>query len=80
MTSLCFLTFTFWNNYVLKLLCLETITFSDATLSDINIVLCYDLSQDRWKFAKLPYIKINFFKTLIALKVNVFDLDLNFLD
>ena len=39
------MTFTFWNYYVLKLLCLETITFSDAMLSDINIVLCYILSQ-----------------------------------
>ncbi len=37
--------FTFWNYYVLKLLRLETITFSDATLSDINVVLCYVLSQ-----------------------------------
>jgi hypothetical protein len=37
--------FTFWNNYVLKLLRLETITFSDATLGDINVVLCYVLSQ-----------------------------------
>jgi hypothetical protein len=45
MTFLRFVTFTFWNYYVLKLLRLETITFSDATLSDINIVLCYVLSQ-----------------------------------
>ncbi len=37
--------FTFWNSYVMKLLRLETITFSDAMLSDINIVLCYVLSQ-----------------------------------
>jgi hypothetical protein len=37
--------FTFWNYYVLKLLRLETITFSDATLSDINVVLSYVLSQ-----------------------------------
>ncbi len=37
--------FTFLNYYVLKLLRLETIMFSDATLSDINIVLCYVLSQ-----------------------------------
>ncbi len=35
----------FWNYYILELLHLETITFSDATLSDINIVLCYVLSQ-----------------------------------
>ncbi len=41
------MTFTFWNYYVLKLLRLETITFSDATLSDINVVLCYVLSQYR---------------------------------
>jgi hypothetical protein len=40
-----FVMFTFWNYYVLKLLRLETITFSDATLSDINVVLCYVLSQ-----------------------------------
>ncbi len=46
-TSLRFLTFTFWNYYVLKLLRLETIKFSDATLSDINIVLCYVLSKYR---------------------------------
>jgi hypothetical protein len=35
----------FWNYYVLKLLHLETITFSEATLSDINVVLCYVLAQ-----------------------------------
>jgi hypothetical protein len=45
--SLRFLSLTFWNYYVLKLLRLETITFSDAMLSDINIVLCYVLSQYR---------------------------------
>jgi hypothetical protein len=38
-------TFTFWNYNVLKLFRFETITFSDATLSDINVVLCYVLSQ-----------------------------------
>jgi hypothetical protein len=31
-------TFTLWNSYVLKLLRLETLTFSDVTLSDINVV------------------------------------------
>ncbi len=46
-TFLSFVTFMFWNYYVLKLLRLETITFSDATLSDINVVLCYVLSQYR---------------------------------
>jgi hypothetical protein len=35
----------FYAFYVLKLLPLETITFSDAMLSDINVVLCYVLSQ-----------------------------------
>jgi hypothetical protein len=30
--------YTFWNDYVLKLLHLETLTFRDATLSDINVV------------------------------------------
>jgi hypothetical protein len=38
MTNLRFLTFTFWNSYVLKLLRLETLTFSDVTLSDLNVV------------------------------------------
>ncbi len=37
----------FWNSYVLKLLRLETLTFSDVTLSDINVVWCYVLSQYR---------------------------------
>jgi hypothetical protein len=41
------MTFMFWNYYVLKLLRLETVRFSDATLSDINVVLCYVLSQYR---------------------------------
>ena len=45
MTFLRFVTLTLWNYYVLKLLLLETITFSDATLSDINVVLCYILSK-----------------------------------
>ncbi len=45
MTSLRFLTFMFWNYYILKFLRLEAITFSDAMLSDINVVLCYVLSQ-----------------------------------
>jgi hypothetical protein len=35
----------FFDVYILELLRLETITFSDATLSDINVVLCYVLSQ-----------------------------------
>jgi len=39
--------YTFWNDYVLKLLHLETLTFRDATLSDINVVWCYVLSQYR---------------------------------
>ncbi len=43
--SLYILMFTFWNYYILKLLRLETITFSDAMLSDRNLVLCYILSQ-----------------------------------
>ncbi len=30
--------FTFWNYYVLKLLRSETIAFSDAMLSDVNVV------------------------------------------
>ncbi len=35
----------FCNYYVLKLLCFATITFSDATIGDINVVLYYVLSQ-----------------------------------
>jgi hypothetical protein len=35
---------SFFDVYVLKLLRLETFTFSDAMLSDINVVLCYVLS------------------------------------
>ncbi len=50
MTALRFLTFTFWNYYVLKLLRFETIKFSDAMLSDINVVLCYVLSQYRLRY------------------------------
>ncbi len=46
MTYLRFLTFTFWNSYILELLRLETLTFSDVTLSDINVVWCYVLSQN----------------------------------
>jgi hypothetical protein len=42
---LCYVTFTFWNCYVLKLLRLETITCSDATLSDVSFVWFYVLSQ-----------------------------------
>ncbi len=34
------MTLTFWNYDVLKFLRLETIMVSDATLSDINVVLC----------------------------------------
>ena len=45
MTFLRFVMFTFWNYHILKLLRLETITFSDATISDINVVLCYALSK-----------------------------------
>ncbi len=36
-----FVMFTFWKYYILKLIRLETITFNDATLSDINVVWCY---------------------------------------
>ncbi len=35
----------FWNPYVKKLLHLEIITYSDATLSDINVVFCYVFLQ-----------------------------------
>jgi hypothetical protein len=44
------LTFTFRNSYVLELLRLETLTFSDVTLSDINVVGCYVLSQYRYGY------------------------------
>ncbi len=43
MAFLRFVTLTFWKYYVLKLLPSDTNTFSDATLSDINVVLCYVL-------------------------------------
>jgi hypothetical protein len=41
----------FWNSYSL-----ETITFSDATLSDINLVLCYVLSQYQIFIAVPSYV------------------------
>ncbi len=41
------MTFKFCNYYALKLLRSETITFSDVTLSNINVVLFYVLSQYR---------------------------------
>ncbi len=56
MTSLRLLTFTLWNYYVLNLLRLETITFSDATLSDINVVFCYVLSHYVLKLLRLETI------------------------
>ncbi len=48
----CDVFFTFCDVNVLellrvKLLRFETITFSDTTLSDLNVVLCYVLSQTR---------------------------------
>ncbi len=52
MTFLRFVMFTFWNYYILKTLRLETIIFGDATLSDVNVVLFYILSQypkKKWK-------------------------------
>ncbi len=39
----------FLNYYVLKLLLLETITFSDATLSDKNVVLRYTFCRFTYK-------------------------------
>ncbi len=36
---------TFFDVYILELLRLETIKFGNASLSDINVVLCYVLSQ-----------------------------------
>jgi hypothetical protein len=54
--------FMFWNYYVLKFLHLETLTFSDATLSDMlsdmNVVLCYVLSQYR-KTQKRADVRVN---------------------
>jgi hypothetical protein len=35
----------FFDVYILELLRFETIMFSDAALSDINVELCYVLSQ-----------------------------------
>ncbi len=37
----------FCDVYILEILRFETLGFSDATLSDINLVLCYVLSQCR---------------------------------
>ena len=54
-----------WNYYVLKLLRLETITFSDATLSDINIVLCYVLSQ-YWHYGYQPISFCNMLTLLLS--------------
>ncbi len=48
MTFLRFVMFTFWNYYVLKLLRLETITFSDAMLT-----LCYAMFC---RSTYIPYI------------------------
>ncbi len=59
MTSIRFWTFTFWNSYVLKLLRLETLTYSDVTLSDINVVWCYVLSQYRFAFS-IPFFIFSF--------------------
>jgi hypothetical protein len=39
MTFLRFVMFTFWNYYILKTLCLETIMFSDATLHKRCVLL-----------------------------------------
>ncbi len=50
--------FTFCNYYVLKLLRLETIMFSDATLNNINVVLCYVLSQYRLGFQNAIITKL----------------------
>jgi hypothetical protein len=40
-----YVTFTRWHSYVLKLIRLDTLTLSDATLCDVYVVLCYVLSQ-----------------------------------
>jgi hypothetical protein len=50
-TFLRFVRFTFWNYYILQLLRLGTIMFSDARLSDLNVVLCYILSQYLHKYS-----------------------------
>ncbi len=59
----------FCNYYVLKLLHLETITFRDAMLSNINVALCYVLSQ---------YRRYHFQADLIWFD-STFKLELNFL-
>jgi hypothetical protein len=63
---------TFCDVNVLELLCLkllrlETITFSDASLSDINVVLCYILSQYLFS-GSLKDNQASVF--LVALKIN----------
>ncbi len=76
MIPLRFLTFTFWKYYVLKLLRLETVTFSDATLSDINIVLCYVLSKYQFNALlvrnqnwKIYFILIHFSSLLVCVRL-----------
>jgi hypothetical protein len=72
---------TFWNCYILKLLRFETFTFSDATLSDIYVVLCYFLSQYRFyallapqknTFDKNNIIKLRLDNVKITIKVQEF--------
>jgi hypothetical protein len=57
------LTFTFWNSYVLELLRLETLTFSDVTLSDINVV-CVMLRFVAVPYSLVPRVDSGFFNDL----------------
>ncbi len=59
--------FTFWHYYLLKLLPSETITFSDATLSDIKVVLCYVLSQYLKSMYKTVYIHQQYMQVSVQL-------------
>ncbi len=53
--------------YVLELLHFETLTFSDATLSDINVVLFYVLSQYRAGYFLIFESIVTFISTLVTL-------------
>jgi len=70
----------FWNDYVLKLLHLETLTFRDATLSDINVVWCYVLSQNPKNcfFVSFQMVSCDISKALAWGKVSQFSLHMGF--
>ncbi len=66
--------FTFWNYYILKILRFEIIIISDATLSDINVVLCYLLSQYHadWNYYS---VRAGFYYTVLSESESAADLN-----